>query len=224
MPSLRYAVIALKQKEVEQVITKIEGLKAALPPNEDTKALQLDDLAKWFKENGDAFYGKTNEEWKPFNGQTIDELINETAGYSRQTNLIEKFNLIDKNYTVVDPIRVYFIDVFALFLDKYNKLADKMDSQFAKQNQCCLIIPYRWPDNIQDVVLGTYAETMSLVYDAYLKGKLHRIAMRVEDLKNFRNYIVNTLGEEDRPSDAAEAQIKQRLPQKSTTLPGRENE
>jgi hypothetical protein len=224
MPSLRYAVIALKQKEVEQVITKMEGLKAALPADQKAKALQLGDLMTWFKENGDAFYGKTNEEWKPFNGQTIDELINESAGYSRQTNLIEKFNLLEENYDVVDPIRVYFIDVFALFLDKYNKLADKMDYHLAKENQCCLIIPYKWPDAIQDTVLGTYAKTLRMVYGAYLQGKLHRIAMRVEDLKNFRNFIVNTLGEEDRPSDAAEAQIKQKLPQKSTTLPGRENE
>jgi hypothetical protein len=209
MPNLRYAVIALKKNEVDQVVTQLTGSP-------------LDPIAQWLKQRKESFYGPGNEDWKPFNGQTIDALINETQGYSNQTNLVHDFKTKDKNYDVVSPIRVYFIDAFALFLDKYAALVTKLDALLAVQNQCCLVISYDWPRDIQDGALGRYTDVMSEVCDKYRKGRLHRIAMREDDLKNFRNYLFNTLGQEDLPAAAKEVQIKERLQYQTDTVPGRE--
>lgn len=216
MPQLLYAVIALKDidpgkpgNEVDQVVAKL-------------KALEQQPVAAWLDQKRKLFYGKRNEDWKPFNGTTIETLINETAGYSTQTNLVDKFNIQAKNYSVVDPVRVYFIDAFALFLDKYDKLAGKIDSRLAKENQCCLVMSYDFPKEVQDDLLGQYSDVMSQVYEKYRGGFLHRIAMREDDLRNFRNYLINAIGEKDLPSASKEAQIKERLPFQTETVPGRE--
>lgn len=206
MPNLRYVVIALKDNEVDQVVAKLNDLK-------------LDAVATWLALRKDTFYGKRNEDWKPFNGDTIDKLINETRGYTTQTILVDKFDVTSRDYSLAEKVGVYFIDPFALFLDKYNKLTGKIDSLLATQGKCCLIMSYEVPLDIQKSLLETYSDVMSEVNRKYRDGVLHRIAVRVDDLKNFRNYLSNTLGKEDRPSEAAETQAKERLPYETTTVP-----
>jgi hypothetical protein len=211
MTNLRYAVIALKKNEVDQVVNQLAGSP-------------FDPVARWLEQSKDLFYGPGNEDWKPFNGKTIDALINETKGqYSNQTNLVNDFKQRNRNYDVVSPIRVYFIDAFALFHDKYFTLVNKLDALMAVQNQCCLVISNDWPKDIQQGALAKYSEVMSEVYDKYRKGRLHRIAMREDDLKNFRNYLFNTIGQEDLPAISKEAEIKKKLPFETETVPGRDN-
>lgn len=206
MAQLLYAVIALKKNEVDQVVAKLIDL-------------DLDDVATWLNQQAN-LYGKRNEDWRPFKGDSIDKLINETQGYSTQTNLVDQFDVQAKNYSVVDPVRVYFIDGFALFLDKYDKLTTKIDSRLAKENQCCLILSNDFPKNVQDSLLGRYSDVMSEVYEKYRGGFLHRVAMRVDDLENFRNYLSNTIGKADLPAVAKEAQMKERYPYETDTVPG----
>ena len=209
MADLYYGVIALKNSEVDQVIDKL-------------KQQELDTIAKWLtlKKNED-YYGKRNEDWKPFNGQTISQLVNETKGYQTQTSLIDQFDLRTKNYAVVrsSPIRIYFIDVFALFLEKYSDLTSKLDALMAETKECCLIVSSDLPRDSQEKLIEAYCGVMGQVYDAYRGGNLHRIVMRVDDLKNFRNYILKTFGAEDVPTLAAERELKQRLPFETTSLP-----
>jgi len=213
MADLFYGVIALKNSEVDEVVEKLNERK-------------LTALATWLAQKKDLSYGRRNEDWKPFNGQTISQLINETTGYQTQTSLIDKFDLLVKNYKIVrsSPIRIYFIDVFALFLDKYSDLADKLDSLIAENRECCLVMSYELPSTSQDELIKTYCSVMSEVYDAYLLGRLHRIAMRADDLRNFRNYLLETFGREDLPNPAAESEVTERPNYKQhqgKQLPGR---
>jgi hypothetical protein len=213
MADLFYGVIALKNSEVDEVIKRLGERN-------------LTALAQWLTKKKDLAYGKRNEDWKPFNGQTISQLINETVGYQTQTSLIDRFDLNVRNYRIVrsSPIRVYFIDIFALFLEKYSDLVDKLDSLIAENRECCLVMSYELPSASQDELIETYRGIMSEVYDAYLLGKLHRIAMRAEDLRNFRNYLLETFGEKELPNPAAEFQVIERpnyREHQGKQLPGR---
>jgi len=206
MSDLFYAVIALKANEVSDVVAQL-------------KAQKLDGIGEWLNNNHAAFYGKRNEDWKPFNGKTINQLVNETKGYQTQTNLIEQLKNDISNVAVVRPIRVYFIDVFALFVDKYKKLASKVDFSVADTGQCCLLIPSPLPLDMQDLLIGVYCNVWQEVCNTYRQGNLHRIAMRIDDLQNFRNYLLKLFGSDDSPSLVADQEIAKRLPYQTKEPP-----
>ena len=198
MADLFYGVIALKNGDVTSVVDQL-------------KAQNLKEVADWLNANYAGFYGKRNEDWKPFNGQTISELINETKGYQTQTNLLDQLTNDARNISIIRPIRVFFIDAFALFLPKYVKMAERVDYHIAENGQCCLLIPAGLPRAIQDQLLGTYCLVWSEVCNSYRQGNLHRVAMRVDDLQNFRNYLLKLFGAEDSPSMVAEQELNKRF-------------
>ena len=199
MSDLFYAVIALKTNEVPAVVAQLTALK-------------LDTIGDWLTRNYAAFYGNRNEDWKPFKGQTISQLINETRGYQTQTNLIDQLQSDISNVSIVRPIRVYFIDVFALFVDKYKRLADRVDFSLAENGQCCLLVPSGLPPVMQELLIGVYCNVWQEVYNTYRQGNLHRIAMRVDDLQNFRNYLLKLFGSNDSPSLVSEQDLTNRFP------------
>ncbi|HEY2961742.1 MAG TPA: hypothetical protein VGJ37_04965 [Pyrinomonadaceae bacterium] len=199
MSDLFYAVIALKTNEVPAVVQQLDALK-------------LDGVAAWLDQNHATFYGNRNEDWKPFNGQTISQLVNQTKGYQTQTNLIDQLKNDISNVGIVRPIRVYFIDVFALFVDKYIKFAGTVDFSVAESGQCCLLIPSALPFHMQDLLIGVYCKVWREVCNTYRQGNLHRIAMRVDDLQNFRNYLLKLFGSDDSPSIVAEQELSNRFP------------
>jgi len=206
MADLFYGVIALKNSDV---IAAIDQLKAQ----------NLKEIADWLNANEAGFYGKRNEDWKPFNGQTIGELINETKGYQSQTNLLDLLKNDASNISIIRPIRVFFIDVFALFLQKYVRMAQRVDYALAENGQCCLLIPNGLSPAMQDQLLLTYCGVWSAVCNSYRQGSLHRIAMRVDDLQNFRNYLLKLFGADDTPSMVAEQELSKRFQYETKTPP-----
>lgn len=198
MSDLFYAVIALKTNEVPGVVTQLN-------------ALNLNAVGAWLNQNHTNFYGNRNEDWKPFNGQTISQLVNQTKGYQTQTNLIDQLKNDISNVAIIRPIRVYFIDVFALFIDKYKDLAARVDFSVAESGQCCLLIPNALPINLQDQLIGVYCKVWQEVYNTYRQGNLHRIAVRVDDFQNFRNYLLKLFGSDDSPSLVADQELTNRF-------------
>jgi hypothetical protein len=200
MNDLFYAVIALKSNEVDQVIAKLLEQKK-------------DDLAKWLTQRK-AWYGKTNEEWTPFNGQSINQLINETKGYQTATPLIDTLNNSLSNVEIVreSAITIYFIDAFALYVDKYANLAGIVDFHFADNAKCCLVLSPELPVAMQDQLLDKYCSVWKQVCITYRKGNLHRVAARSDDLKNFCNYLHKLFGSKDAPNPVADRELDQRWP------------
>ena len=168
MSGLRYAVIALKKGEVDALVGKL-------------KDSPFEQIGDWLPDQKEAFYGDGNEDWKPFNGKSIDTLINERlidepkGRYANGTHLLYQFRQDKENYSVVAPIRVYFIDAFALFLDNYYDLVFKNDSLMAEKNFCCFVISNDWPKDIQERALQRYRKALSIVCTKYREGEFHRI-------------------------------------------------
>jgi len=198
MSDLFYAVIALKTNEVAEVVQQLN-------------ALGLRPVADWLTRYHGDFYGNRNEDWKPFRTQTIGQLINETRGYQTQTNLIDQLKSDVSNVAIVRPIRVYFIDVFALFIEKYERFAGRVDFSVAENGQCCALVPNMLPALVQEALITRYCTVWQEVYNTYRQGNLHRIAMRLDDLQNFRNYLLKLFGSDDSPSLVADQELTNRF-------------
>lgn len=197
MADLLYAVIALKTGDVASAVAKLE-------------AQNLTDVGAWLTQNQAEFYGSRIEDWRPFNDSTIRELVNETRGYETQTNLIDQLDE-EADLEMIRPITVYFIDVFALFLEKYINFARRIDFSIAEKGRCCLLIPSTLPPQMQDLLIGTYCNVWRQVCKTYRGGNLHRIAMRLDDLQNFRNCLIKLFGSEDKPTTVADENLNDRF-------------
>jgi hypothetical protein len=208
MADLYYVVIAPKNGEIDQVVAEL-------------KAQNLGLIAQWLAQNKDNMYGRQNEDWRPFNGQTINQLVNETKGYQTATNLIDALDddLSNLNAVIKSPVRIYFIDVFALFLKKYAKLANKIDALVALHGDCCLILSCELPREIQDQLLALYCRFWTEVCNSYRDGDCHRIAIRPDDFKNFRNFLLKRLGSEDAPSQVVNQQLNNNWKYQTTRPP-----
>jgi len=187
-----YAVIALKAEEVEDVISSL-----------DEK--ELTDLSEWLAKHKDSIYGKLPEDWKPFEDKSISEIIeeNETKCYRCQS--ISSLDEDCTNTDILSDIDVFFIDVFAMYLQKYQNLATRVDHAFrhAEEGKCCLLMNYTLPVNLQDKLEKQYCSTWNQVLKEYEKGSLHRVAARVNDLNNFKNFVKHYLENEEHPSPGA---------------------
>lgn len=205
MAKIYYAVIALKNSEVEAVATELE-------------VRNMEPIAKWLVANKDLLYGAGREDWMPFmDGESIrDFLEGNPKVYKSATSLIDKIDddATDISVLLDQSVDLYVIDVFALFLKKYMKLAPKLDLAIAMTDtKCCLIIPYRISKDftgIHDSLVDSYIKLWTTVYKAYRTGSLSRTVLRPDDLRNFRQYLVK-LYPEDQPNPATMRQVNNRL-------------
>lgn len=208
MSDIIYAVMALKQDEVDSVMAPLhaEGLEAA---------------ASWLALSKAKFYGKRNDDWKPFGDKTIAEILGEDGGraFRSATPLIDGIKDDLSNYAdlVGSGIEIFFVDFFALFLPKYRQLADKLDLVLAEPSKMtCLALAFGISPDL-DPLLSKYFAIYRAVQKAYLGGSLHRVALRHDDLRNFRNYLRRVLPT-DRPDPTLGPALNSRLGQ-SKALP-----
>ena len=175
-----YAIIALKADEVDEVIKSLADE-------------ELTDLSEWLADHKDSMYGKFREDWKPFEDKSISKIIEESKPECYICQTISLSNLDDDcaNTDILEGIDIFFIDVFAMYLQKYQKLAIRVDSKFmdAEKSKCCFLMNYTLPANLQDELEQNYNSTWKLVLQEYGKGSLHRVAARVNDVKNFKNFV-----------------------------------
>ena len=205
MAKIYYAVIALKNSEVEAVATELEVRK-------------MEPIAKWLVANKDLLYGAGREDWKPFmDSESIrDFLEDDPKVYKSATRLFDKIDddATDISVLLDQPLDLYVIDVFALFLKKYTNLAAKLDFALAKTTtKCCLIIPYKISKDftgIHDSLVESYVKLWKTVYKAYRMGSLSRTVLGPDDLRNFRQYLVS-LYPDDQPNPATMQQVNKVL-------------
>ena len=191
-----YAVFALNKKEAEDVIKEL-------------RKKNKDKLAEWLEDNKDEIYSDDRDLWKPFKSQNIAKLISNT-NYVSNTLLISKVIEGSAKRAVLRSVEVFFIDMFATFLDKYRDLAENLDMYLgeAERGKCCFLMHYALSEEIQDELEKECRNAWEGVYDDYENGCLHRIAARVDDLKNFRNYLLKI--SKDRPSNVAMQALDER--------------
>ena len=205
MAKIFYAVIALKNSEVAAVAKELESRK-------------MEPIAKWLLTNKDLLYGAGREDWKPFmdNDSIRDFLEDDPKVYKSATSLIDKIDddAADISVLLDQSVDLYVIDIFALFLKKYMKLAGKLDFAAAKTaTKCCLIIPYRISKDfhqIHDSLVDSYIKLWNTVYKAYKMGSLSRTVLGPDDLRNFRQYLVS-LYPDDQPNPATLQQLNKRF-------------
>ncbi len=196
MPKVIYAVIALTKSEAQEIIDNAEEK-------------EIDDrIVKWLKGNKDRIYGDKAEDWKPFNGQKIQQLIeNSSNSFANQTPLTCDFGITSSDTTQLLKIQIYFIDVFALILDRYRELARDLDLHLykGKAGSCCIIIYHRLDEDVFEQLEKIYQSRWKHVTKGYKEGFLHRVAMRADDLLNFKNYFRIKFSEEDNPNPVTSA-------------------
>lgn len=203
MSKISYAVIALKLSEADSVIREL-------------RANQMAGIADWLEQRKDSFYGRRSEDWKPFMGMTINQLLNaRSADYKSETHLIEALdsNFTNINILVKSKIEVFFIDIFALFLQRYKDLASRLDLYLADSNRkCCLVMPYGLTDD-SSFIITAYRQVWRAVSGAYLEGLFHPTVLRADDITHLRNYLLTLPRLEDSPIPENVNEMKQRYGQ-----------
>jgi len=187
---IHYGVLALTGKTVEEVIC-LEKQKGH------------DAIVKWLNENKMRIYGNLPEHWRPFGGDKIQNIIEQNpVDYHSETQLIASHFEGDPEALDLSGIDVFFIDIFSMYLAQYNKLASDSDQLFCsgQNNKCCFLIDYTLPYDIQKELEKNYKEFWPRVSKRYSDGCLHRVAARIDDLNNFRNYLVSMTENQDVPN------------------------
>lgn len=175
---IKYAVIALNITEADSVIAIL-------------KNHAMIETAEWLNINKDKIYGNSADEWKPFMKQNIKDIIDERSDdFCSNTRAIEEVCENFGEIGLIDPIQIYFIDVFAMYLEQYRLLATRCSDR-AKGNgkNFCFLMYYESPINVQKELEDKIKKTWPDIAKEYNDGYLHRIAVRVDDVNNFKNYL-----------------------------------
>jgi len=190
---LHYAVLALTKTEVEKVIK-----------------LGINNIITNWLEEHKSRYGNSPGNWKPFGEDEIEMIIEEkNKYYYKATDLTMCY--LDGDPVDISTINVFFIDLFSFYLPPYQSLACRSDMHFcsAIYNKCCFLLDYTLPDNVQEELLKNYKNHWKDVSKKYSEGYLHRVAARIDDLTNFRDYLI-TLSN-DRPNLRIKASVDNEL-------------
>lgn len=193
--AISYAVIALDKSKVDKVILVLETNRKYVA------------ITEWLKNNKLRVYGESFEDWRPFGGDTIQEIIEKNSEtYNSENHLIGNYLEHYPDAVVnLSHIDVFFIDIFSMYLEEYRDLARRTDQAFCSgdKNSCCFLIDYNIPNPVQKDLEGIYHAAWPLVSKEYTKGCLHRMAARIDDLNNFKNYLKKHKGDRDSPNPIA---------------------
>lgn len=192
---IHYAVLALTKSKVDEVIFLSE------------KKTDNDTVITWLKKNKSEVYGDLPEQWKPFKGSEIREIIEgNSQNYHSETHLIIE-SIFEDYPCELDLLNVdiFFIDLFSMYLEEYKAFALRSDYAFcsAQNTKCCFLIDCRLPYDVQQKLEEKYNEFWPLVSRKYRDGFLHRVASRIDDLTNFLNYLITITESQDLPSSKA---------------------
>jgi hypothetical protein len=201
MSRIAYAVIALKRNEVDSVVREL-------------KAKNMNAIAVWLDQRKDTIYGRRSEDWKPFMGQTISQILNPPPfnDYRSETNLIDAIDEEGTNINILvnSKIEVFFVDIFALFFQRYKLLASRLDLYLSETRKCCLVMPYGLTDD-SSFIISAYNQVWRAVSSAYLNGVFHPTLLRADDLTHLRNYVLTLPRLEDSPIPDNIKQMSQRF-------------
>lgn len=211
---ISYATIALTIKDAEDLISKLMS---------ETEKEVLD----YLKDNYRLIYGESSDEWKPFgeSQKNISELIarDSTEEHISHTDYVsENLNL---NMTeLLSGVEVLFIDMFALFLDKYSLFSIKADYACDKgtRHKCCFIINSALPQGLVNKLLKKKQELWPSVSHCYTRGcRSNGIIYGINDLDNFKNNLQELSEGQGEPSAKNYEQINKTFGQsaENKTIP-----
>ena len=195
-----FTTVALNKYQINEVIPKLR---------EECQNI----LADWLEDHKELVYGEYAEQWKPFGGEkTLEDIICADSGcYESETHLISCLDKECTNILILDHVRVFFIDPFAIYIDKFKYFAERADLSFRNdaKNNCCFLINYELPLEGQKHLEEKFLKDWPSLSKIYIKGCLHRVSVRVDDVINFKNYLKRIIFEgQDIPdsdsNDAAE--------------------
>lgn len=195
--NIDYAVIALTIDDVEDVISSLNDRG-------------LTELSQWLTEHKDEIYGNLPDNWKPFGDQTISDIIkDESDCYICETSTISQLHENCKNARITRHIEIFFIDAFAMYRQKYKNFALIVDHSFmdAYFSKCCFVINYTLPANLQKDLENECIDIWNEVLEGYEEGCLHRVAARVNDLKNFKNFVKHCPKNKYKPTHGANTKM-----------------
>jgi hypothetical protein len=192
--SINYAVAAPTVGDV----SRLAGLIRAKGENE---------LADWIGANGKHVYGASADNWAPFLGDTIEEIVSRSGVEALSlTESLEKAAVDPTRASgVIGSVDVYFLDLFAFFMDRYGGLASRFDLHLSTDisGKCCFLICYKLSPDLQDRLVLSMQSTWCSVCDSYKRGSMHRIAAREEDVLNFLGMVSGKYGLLTGPHPAA---------------------
>jgi len=203
---IQYAIIALNSSQVEEVIKELERERR-------------NNLASWLRNNQNLIYGKFAKEWKPFKTSELQEIIEDAIVTTSNNKILKRgsddyyriendgdykcylsktheIKKLDEQCSTLDEIanvKVFFIDHFSLFIDKYSNFATRADLNYSTCKNCCFLINYELPLEDQKYLEEKIEKTWPTLYRGHNNGFLHRISARMSDLNNFKNYILRTV-------------------------------
>jgi|GEM_PF-6638554 len=210
MEPLRYAVITLRKPEAPEK-DKAPKRDEVAEVVRNLRAQKMTELANWLDASRDR-YAASNDDWRPFADKRIKDLFKESMGYRTDSDLVEGLDDDLKNIETIREasISIYFIDVFALFLDKYSKLAEKTDFALSTEARCCFVLPSGLPGGGEDYLRKRYSQLWAVVDWAYeKKGHEHRIVNRAADLNNFGNSLARLTPPEGGLTRGADAALRE---------------
>ena len=164
------------------------------------------EILNYLRNNYHLIYGESPDDWKPFIGidQSVSELIDQGSveehfSYTAYVNEHLNINLTE----LLSGIEVLFIDLFALYLDKYSQFSIKADYACDRgvKHKCCFLIDMASLSGFQNKLLSKKDEIWSSVSHCYTKGcQSNRIIYGIHDLYNFKNYLTNLPENQGEPS------------------------
>ena len=179
---IHYAIIALTKNEAIEIISIL-------------KAKGNTTIANCLEKNIEKSYGNLPDDWKPFYDERITDIIEKnTNEYKNETQLISCINEECTNLNLTN-VWIFFIDMFAIYTDKYIKLAGHFNDLYhnTRDGHLCFMINCMLPVEVQNELEKTYRKNFPTVSERYEQGFLHRIAVRIDDVHNFKNYLKDIL-------------------------------
>jgi len=196
MADISYAIIALKLNQVSDVAKALREKEMAA-------------AADWLEGRKDQMYGPGADDWRPFGGKTLDEMLNENGRhYTSGTGLIDSLseNLDNIDILFQSNIELFFIDVFTSFMARSEALAHRLDLALAGQSNVCLVVPYGLSPESVNLIM-THQAAWKVVRKAYEDGYVHPILLRPEDVIHAGSYFFNQL----RPEGGADPQNNENM-------------
>jgi len=174
--------------------------------NRDRRRFDDETLLR-FDKLKDEVYGNNANDWSPF-GLRFDKIVDryneEDLRFSDVTDDISEVFRDSRNaFSVFEELnrtKIYFIDALLLLFDDFDSFWEVFMS-FNKLNQdkrCCYVFNKIMSDDIIKLIIkkiDTHKELVKMK-NQYQKGYMHKIAFKIEDIKNFLSVV--KLGVNDR--------------------------
>lgn len=235
---IHYAVIALTKKDAKDLIEAKGVIKGDLLNKHECESkieYKIEsEILRYIKDNYDLMYGDSPDDWKPFKGtdKSISEIIMQISSgkFCSDTEYVHS-KLLDTNLTQLLPnIEVLFIDIFALYMNKYAQFSIKADyaCDRGERHICCFVIDLTSFSSIQSELIENHKAklwpSVSYCHNEDTTGRcLNSVVYQITQLWNFINKLQPLFKSQGQPTikNSNQAEITLGPYSKNPTTPPR---